>query len=122
VLLSCLLLLVVVALTGCVTPSGGTTGVPPATQSTMVYDQALTAYLNAWDSYHMVWVALPANDPRKTEWTKVYHPKFLAAAIALESWSRNPGSAPDAVAANAAIDQVTAVLIQLAIPLKKGGN
>lgn len=117
-----LLLAVVMALTGCATTPGGMPGAPAATQSSMVYDQALTVYLNAWDSYHTVWAALLAGDPRKAEWTKVYHPKFLLAANALDAWNRNPGSASNAAASNAAIDQVTAVLIQLAIPMKKGGK
>jgi len=97
----------------------------PATTGTvpthlLVYEQAQTAYLNAWSSYHAVWSALPEADARKAQWVKDYHPKFLMAATALVAWNNNPGSQSDSRAANAAIDQITAILLQLAIPTKGG--
>jgi hypothetical protein len=107
---------------GCTTTGQtGTTGTP-ATRSSMVYAQAQEAYLNAWGSYHAVWSALPETDARKAQWVKDYHPKFLMAANALVAWEKNPNSASDAQAANVAIDQITSILLQLAIPLQKGGK
>jgi hypothetical protein len=63
---------------------------------------------------------LPETDPRKARWATDYHPKFLAAATDLVAWSQNPGNTTDAQKANAAIDQLTAILMQLAIPMKGG--
>jgi len=111
-------------LSACVTTgqTGASSQGTVATQSSMVYAQAQEAYLNAWNSYHAVWSALPETDPRKAQWTKDYHPKFLLAANALVSWEKNTGSASSAQAANAAIDALTGVLLQLAIPSQKGGK
>jgi hypothetical protein len=117
-ILAMVVLLAVTA--GCPATTGtGGTGTT-ATQSSMVYSQAQTAYLNTWNSYHAVWAALPETDARKAKWVKDYHPKFLMAATALVAWGNNPGSLTDAQAANAAIDQLTAIMVQLAIPVKGG--
>lgn len=80
------------------------------------YYEAQEAYQTAWNTYHDFWVALPETDPRKAQWVKDYHPKFLSAANLLLDWGQGKIEA-DPV--NAAIDVVQKLLIQLSI--RKGG-
>ena len=115
-----IILMLILGLAGCVTTQGtGTTGVGTATIASQAYAQAQQTYLNAFNSYHTVWSVLPETDPRKAEWTQKYHPQFVLAAQALLTWSGDPTNGTNANSANAAIDQLTVILLQLAIPLKK---
>ena len=83
------------------------------------YYEAQEFYLNAWSSYHKVWLALPVADPLKKEWTREYHPKFLKAAELLSVWGKAPsGNAPDNTMA--ILDSLEDILIKLAI--NKGGK
>lgn len=81
------------------------------------YYEAQNAYINAWDSYHKVWLALPDTDPRKAQWVQKYHPKFLFAAELLSKWSTG-GFPPSEI--DAALNSLEDILIQLAI--QKGGK
>ena len=84
------------------------------------YYEAQQLFINGWTAYHLVWSSFPDSDPRKTEWVKAYHPKFLAASKALNSWSGAVNDPSLADLANLAINEVERILIELAI--KKGGS
>lgn len=106
-------LLCLVALMGCTTLNIRMT-------PNRIYYEAQVAYVNAWESYHKVWSALPPDDPRKIEWVNNYHAMFLEAAELMTAWGKNPTDNDLADLANIAIDKLENVLIQLAI--KKGGK
>lgn len=82
-----------------------------------VYSETQKAYINAWNSYHNVWLALPDTDPRKTQWVKDYHPKFLKAAELLQKYQVTPTADLQAML-QSAMDDLELILIQLSI--KKG--
>lgn len=108
-----LVLLVVLGLVGCATVNVTVT-------PKRVYYEAQEAYFNAWTAYHKVWLALPDTDPRKAEWVKKYHPKFLDVAILLQGWGQTPDDYNQATVVNMAIDKLENILIELAI--QKGGK
>jgi hypothetical protein len=79
-------LLAIVLLVGCVTVQ--------ERESSALRDclEAQTAYVNAWETYHKFWQALPESDPRKKEWVEKWHPKFLEAGRLLQIWAEEPDS------------------------------
>ena len=107
-----MIILLVVMLVGCTTLNVQMT-------PQRAYYESQEFFLNAWNSYHRVWLALPDTDPIKNEWAVKYHPKFLKAAELLSVWSKFPsGSAPDNM--TEALNAVEDILIKLAI--SKGGK
>ncbi len=98
---------------GCVTTQTGKS--TPGSTSL----QAQESFLNAWDAYHKVWLALPETDPRKAEWLKKYHPAFGKAANLLESYRIDSAGITKSLL-DQALDQCENILIQLAI--KKGAR
>jgi len=97
-------------------------GCPASIQITpaRIYLEAQTTYINAWDSYHTVWVAFPKNDPRKTEWVKKYHPKFREAGRILKDYQVNSTDSNRELL-DKALDECENILITLAIS-KIGGQ
>jgi len=85
---------------------------PVTPQST--YMNVQTAYLNAWESYHSVWLALPDTDARKAQWARDYHPKFLQAANLLSQFRVDPSTTNEQLVTNA-LTVCQGILIQLAI-------
>ena len=83
------------------------------------YAEAQTAYLNAWDSYHKVWLALPDTDARKGEWARTHHPKFFRAAGLLQNFSNLPTATNEQLLTQA-LGELENILIDLMI--KKGGK
>ena len=84
-----------------------------------IYAETQTTYLNAWDSYHKVWSALPDTDPRKGQWVRDYHPKFYRAAELLQAFRLSPGATTQE-RVNIALNECENILIELAI--SKGGQ
>ena len=106
-----IVVLLVIMLVAC---AGGMTKITPQ----RTYYEAQEFYLNAWSSYHNVWLAMPDTDPQKKEWTREYHPKFLEAAKLLSIWGKVPsGNTPDKL--TTMLDTLESILIKLAI---KGGK
>lgn len=108
------LLVLFVALIALIAGCGAGQQITPA----RAFAEAQTAYLNAWDSYHKVWLALPDTDARKVEWAKAYHPKFLRAAELLQAFKNFPTATNEELLTQA-LEECESILIQLAI--KKGG-
>jgi hypothetical protein len=91
---------------------------------TKAFIAASASFENAWDSYHMVWLALPKEDPRKALWLKNYHPKFLAAGKFLERWGTNYADPTRAVEWDTFWSELETVGVTLALEwaIKKGGK
>ena len=110
------ILLLLACLTSCATIGINASQITPK----RAYYEAQVAYLNAWESYHKIWLALPDTDQRKADWAFTYHPKFLTAGELLAAWGKSPSDGTQGGAVNVAIDQLEDILIQLAI--SKGGG
>ena len=82
-----------------------------------VLEQAQTTYLNAWKSYHVVFLAQP--DGVRGEWVKKYHPVFEKAGGAIMRFSSTP-TLDNEVLLDRALAECEEVLVLLLI--KKGGK
>ena len=75
------------------------------------YAVAQKTYIDAWETYHTAYTIQPPEI--QAEWVKDYHPLFLKAGKALQAWSGDLSSVTMASDANAAIDQLTVILLQI---------
>jgi hypothetical protein len=109
--LATLAMLAVTILAGCATLGLQAQAITP----TKAFNEASQAYINAWESYHKVWAALPETDSRKKAWVKDYHPKFYKAAEYLELWGQNYADPTKPVGWDTIISACEDVLMQLMI-------
>lgn len=111
--LAMLVIVGIALLSGCATTQG------QQQSPQQVYADAQRTYMSAWNTYHKMWAALPATDPRKSEWAREYHTKFVKAGELLQAWSEDPGS----IQARISYDMVFDVLDQWLIDqIEKGAK
>ena len=77
------------------------------------YDQAISFFTDAWNSYHKVWLALP--EEKKADWVEKYHTKFQTAGEFLVNWSKTPGDSIMPTMWITLEDELETILIKLMI-------
>ena len=77
------------------------------------YDQAVSFFADAWESYHKVWLQLP--EEKKAEWVETYHTKFQMTGEFLQVWASNPNDPIQSTLWDTLKDELELILIKTAM-------
>ena len=81
------------------------------------YDQAVSFFADAWESYHKVWLTL--DEERKTDWVNRYHRQFQRVGSFLQVWGQNPDDDAKALLWNTLKDELELLLLKMAAESKE---
>ena len=76
------------------------------------YDQAVSFFADAWESYHKVWLTL--DEEKKAQWVHQYHRQFQRAGSFLQVWGQNPDDDARALLWNTLKDEIELLLLKMA--------